>query len=77
MLLLDTTTAVPDWTWLTQGGAVGILAAGVIAFVKGWIVSGSQYRQALLERERALDQVYKLADTAQRAIELAERRVGP
>ena len=71
------TTGQPDWTWLTQGGAVGVLAAAVTAFVRGWIVSGTQYRQVREERDRAIDKIYELADTAQRAIEIAERKVSP
>jgi hypothetical protein len=75
----------PEWTWLTSAGPTGILAAVVIGFWKGWIVSGSthtQLRQASEaeagrlreERDRALAQVYKQAEIAQRALEALERK---
>lgn len=73
--LLADAAAAPAWTWLTQAGSVGILAAAVIAFVKGWIVSGTQYRELREQRDKALEQVFKLADAAQRTIEAAERRI--
>lgn len=73
-LIADPSTTL-DWTWLTQGGAVGILAAAVISFIRGWIVSGSQYRDVCAQRDKALDQVYELAEISQRAIEAAERKV--
>lgn len=80
--LLD---SAPDWTWLTQGGPTGILAAVVLGFWKGWIVSGSEHSRALSdaesekqrlrdERDRALTQVYKQAEIAQRALEALERK---
>lgn len=75
--LLAAPEAGPDW-WelLRSGGAIGILAAVVTGFVRGWIVPGPVYKEACQQRDRATDQVYKLADTAQRAIEVAERKVG-
>lgn len=75
--LLSATTSPPEWTWLTQAGSVGILAAGVIAFVKGWIVSGSQYSKVEQQRDKALEQVYRLAEAQQRTIEATERRIAP
>lgn len=75
MLHLLADTAPPEWTWLTQAGSVGILAAAVIGFVKGWIVSGAQYKELREQRDKALEQVFKLADAAQRTIEAAERRI--
>lgn len=76
-LLVDATNVAPDWTWLTQAGSVGILAAAVIAFVKGWIVPGSQHKEVCSQRDQALEQVYKLAAAAQRQIEATERRLLP
>lgn len=73
--LLADAAAAPDWTWLTQAGSVGILAAAVIAFIRGWIVSGAQYKELREQRDKALEQVFKLADSAQRVIESAERRI--
>jgi hypothetical protein len=77
VLAVIAATAQPDWTWLTQAGSVGILAAIVIAFMKGWIVSGTQYDELRQQRDKALEQVFKLADAAQRTIEAAERRIAP
>jgi hypothetical protein len=77
--------AAPEWTWLTSAGPTGILAAVVIGFWKGWIVSGSAHSQWRMdaeaeagrlreERDRALAQVYKQAEIAQRALEALERK---
>lgn len=74
-LLADTTS--PEWTWLTQGGAVGILAAAVIGFVRGWIVSGKQYAEVCAQRDKAQELVFKLAEISQRTIEAVERRIVP
>lgn len=84
-IILDTAVPSGDWTsLLTQGGAVGILAAGVVAFVRGWIVPGSAYKEVCGQRDRAIDQVYRLADNAvrtaevtQRAVDVVERRSAP
>jgi hypothetical protein len=72
-LLTDASTGGPDWTWLSQGGAIGILATCVLGFVRGWVVPGSDYRRVVAERDKALEQVYKQAEIAQRALEAAER----
>ena len=75
MLHLLSDAAAPDWQWLSQGGAVGVLAFFVVGFVRGWIVPGSAYKEVCSQRDRAIDQVYRMADTAQRAVEVAERKV--
>lgn len=75
--LLAEPTGDPSWQWLTQAGSIGILAAAVIGFVRGWIVSGTQYREVQQQRDKALEQVFELAKISQRAIEAAERQVGP
>lgn len=79
MLHLISEAAVPsaDWTsLLSQGGAVAVLAFVVTGFVRGWIVPGSSYREVCQQRDRAIDQVYRMADTTQRAVEIAERKGG-
>lgn len=73
--MLGEITSDPVIQWLTQGGSVGILAAAVVSFQRGWIVPGSAYRQVKEERDKALDLVYKQAEIAQRAVEAAERRL--
>ncbi len=85
--LSEVTQPSPDWTWLTQAGSVGILAAGVLSFIRGWIVPGTQLkreidehaeelRQLRQERDKAMEQIYALAELAQRAFEAAERKSG-
>lgn len=76
-LLTDTAAAPLDWSTLSQASAGGILAALVIAFLKGWVVSGSQHKEVCEQRDLALEQVYKLAAAAQRTIEATERRLSP
>lgn len=61
--------------WLTQAGPVGILAFIVVAFLKGWIVPGSQLDRARQERDRALDLVYKQAGLANRAVDITASRL--
>jgi hypothetical protein len=63
----------PLLQWLSNAGSLGILAAGVLAFLRGWIVSGAAHQRVLAERDRAMDMVYKQADIAQRALEAAEQ----
>ena len=63
----------PLLQWLSNAGSLGILAAGVLAFLRGWVVSGSAHMRVVAERDRALDLVYKQADVAQRALEAAEQ----
>lgn len=65
----------PLLQWLSNAGALGILAAGVLAFLRGWIVTGAAYKQAIDEKERALALVYKQAEIAQKALEAAERKL--
>lgn len=64
----------PLLQWLSNAGALGILAFFALAFLRGWIVSGAAHGRVLAERDRALDLVYKQADIAQKALEAAERK---
>lgn len=64
----------PLLQWLSNAGSLGILAAAVIGFLRGWIVSGTAHQRVLNERDRAMDLVYKQADVAQRALAEVERR---
>lgn len=74
MWLLAQTAGDPLIEWLSRAGSLGILAAAVIAFLRGWVVPGSVANQLRDERDRALELVYKQAEVAQRALEAAERR---
>jgi hypothetical protein len=73
-VLFDVPVEPTFYTWLTQGGSIGILAAAVLSFAKGWIVPGTEYRRVCRERDQALEQVAKQAEIAWRALEAAERR---
>lgn len=64
----------PLLQWLSNAGALGILAAACVAFLRGWIVPRSTYERALAEKDRAMELVYKQADVAQKALEAAERK---
>ena len=72
--LLAQTSGDPLIDWLSRAGSVGILAVAVIAFLRGWVVPGSVADQLRVERDRALELVYKQAEVAQRALEAAERK---
>ncbi len=64
----------PLLEWLSRAGSVGILAAAVVAFLRGWIVPGRTHDRVREERDRALEVMYKQAEVAQRALEAAEER---
>lgn len=64
----------PLLQWLSSAGSLGILAAAVIAFLRGWIVSGAAHNRVLAERDRAMELVYKQAEIAQKALEAAEKK---
>ena len=73
-LLAEAQLPSSDWTsLLTQGGAIGVLAFIVIGFMRGWIVTGSAYKEVCSQRDRAIDQVYRMADTTQRAAEIVRK----
>jgi hypothetical protein len=72
-LLLTSDPSTLDWTWLTQGGAIGVLAAVVIGFVRGWIVPGPTHKRALDELSRAMDLLYSQAENAHRTAEIARQ----
>lgn len=78
MWLLTATnpTGDPLFDWITQGGAIGVLAFIVIAFIRGWIVTGGALSREREEKNRALDLVYKQAEMTQRALDVAEQRRG-
>jgi hypothetical protein len=63
----------PLLQWLSNAGSLGILAAAVVAFLRGWVVSGSAHQRVLAERDRALELVYKQADVVEKALMASER----
>jgi hypothetical protein len=76
-LLLDAVAAAPDWSWVQSAGSGAILGGVVLSLIKGWLVPGKQYEEVCAQRDKALEQVYKLAASAARAIEAVERKIGP
>lgn len=58
----------PFLDYLSQAGGVAILAAGVIAFLRGWIVPGKRYDEMRAERDRAVEIAEKHAEVADRAL---------
>lgn len=72
-LIADAATSDPLLNWLSKAGVVGILAAAVVSFQRGWIVSGRSHDRVCEERDRALDLVYRHAELAERAIAAAEK----
>ncbi len=67
-------TQDPYFQWLSQGGSLGILAIVVVGFKVGWIVPGWAYRQMRDDRDKALAQLDKQGEIAQRALEAAVRK---
>lgn len=67
-------TQDPLLEWLSRAGALGLLAAAVLAFLRGWIVSGASYERMREERDRALELVYRQAELAERALAAAEKQ---
>lgn len=60
----------PLLDYLSQAGSVAILAAGVIAFLRGWIVPGKRYDEMRAERDRAVAVAERHAAVADRALEV-------
>lgn len=67
-------TGSPLIDWLSNAGAISILAFIVVAFLRGWIVTGAEAGRLRIERDKALDLVYKLAEVSQRALGVVEKR---
>jgi O-antigen ligase len=72
-VIVAQTSGDPLLDWLSRAGALGVLAAIVIAFLRGWVVTGAEAERLRGDRDRALDLVYKQAELAQRALDTAER----
>lgn len=72
--LLYLVSGDPLLDWISRAGAIGILSFVVIAFLRNWIVTGAHYKEVCIERDRALELVYKQAEIAQRALEATEAR---
>lgn len=62
--------------WLTEAGAVGVLAYFCFAFMTGKLRTEKEINRVIEERDRALDLVYKSAEVAQAAVAVAEHKKG-
>ena len=72
--LLDATTnTTPDWTWITQGGAIGVLSAVVVGLLRGWLVPGWVFKQVRDDLEDAREKLERSDEVTQRALEAAQR----
>ena len=52
-------TGAPDgeaFTWMT-GSVVTVLAAAVIAFLRGWVVGGGSHERVVKERDKAYEEL--------------------
>ena len=74
MYLAQSSVPDPLVDWLSRAGALGILAAAVVAFLRGWIVPGKTHDRVREERDRALEIMYKQSEIAMRALEAAEEK---
>jgi hypothetical protein len=70
------TSGDPLLDWLSKAGALGILALDLVAFLRGWVVTGREHTRVLHERDRAIELVYKQAEATNRALEVAEKAKG-
>lgn len=73
--LLLTTSGDPALDWLSRAGALGIMAAVVIGFLRGTIVSGREHQRVISERDRALELVYRQAGLAHRTVDVTAQRL--
>lgn len=78
------TSGDPLLDWLSRAGAFAVLAAAVVALLRGWVVPATTVRQLVeaqerectqlrTERDRALGLVYKQAEISNRALEVTEK----
>ena len=61
--------------WIADAGPTAILAFVIVGFLKEWIVPGPSYRKMQLERDRALELVYKQAGLTERAVDVSVQRL--
>lgn len=64
----------PILDWLSRAGALGVLAFVVLAFLRGWIVPGTTCEGYKKERDKAMDQVFELADITRRSLSVAAEK---
>ena len=57
-----------SFTSLLTGSAVMVLAAAVIAFLRGWVVTGKEHQRVIEERDKATDANNARADEDRRLL---------
>lgn len=68
-LLFTSSSGDPLIDWLkNNASAVGILTFIVVGLMRGWLVTGREASDLRLERDRALDLVYKQAELTRSAL---------
>ena len=60
-------------SWLTEAGAVGVLAYFCFAFMTGRLRTEKEIDRVIAERDRALNLVYEHAQLTRAAVGVAER----
>lgn len=66
-------TGDPLLDWLSQAGSLGILAFVVIAFMRRWIVTGSEVEKVRAERDQALEILLQMSQVSSKSLDLAEK----
>lgn len=64
----------PLTDWLGKAGGPAVLAFIIILLLRGDLVTGREAKQLRIERDRAVDLVYKQAEVTQRALDVAEKK---
>lgn len=59
--------------WLTRGGAMGIMALAVVAFLREWVVPGSVHQRCEKDRDEWKDLAWRSLSTTDKAVTLADR----
>jgi hypothetical protein len=74
---LDAVTALdvlaqvaPEQTldWLTRGGMIGLLAFGVMGFMREWMIPGKTYSKMVEDRDKWRDLALKLLKATETAV---------
>lgn len=60
--------------WLSRATATAILAFGVIAFMREWIVPGPVYKRSVAERDRMFGILVQAQDSTEKTIEVAAKK---
>ena len=67
-------TGNPLLDYVSQLGAVGVMAYLAWALISGKLVTRDAHLRVIAERDRAVDLVYQHAELTTRALDVAERK---